>query len=53
MLQCVTTPFVATEKVSQAFYERSIAEISHDTGDEIIKPLGLALGEKPSLLPRL
>jgi len=38
MLKCVTTPFVVTEKVSLAFYERSMADISADPGDEIISP---------------
>jgi hypothetical protein len=38
MLKCVTTPFVVTEKVSLAFYEKSMADISADPGDEIISP---------------
>ncbi|WP_456361637.1 hypothetical protein [Pseudomonas syringae] len=33
MLNCVTTPFVVSEKVSQAFYESSIAELATDPGD--------------------
>lgn len=38
MLKCVTTPFVITEKVSRAFYEKSMAELAADSGDEIISP---------------
>lgn len=38
MLKCVTTPFVVTEKVSRTFYERSMAEIAADSGDEILAP---------------
>lgn len=38
MLKCVTRPFVVTEKVSRAFYEKSVAEIAADPGDEIISP---------------
>lgn len=38
MLKCVTTPFVVSEKVSRAFYEKSMAEIAADPGDEIIRP---------------
>jgi hypothetical protein len=38
MLRCVTTPFVVTEKVSRAFYETSMAELSADPGDEILAP---------------
>lgn len=38
MLKCVTTPYEPSEKVSQEFYERSMAELSADPGDEIIKP---------------
>ena len=38
MLRCVTTPFVASEKVSRAFYERSMAEVYVDPGDEIVTP---------------
>ena len=40
MLKCVTTPFVVSEKVSQAFNEKSMAEIAEDPGDEIIQPGG-------------
>ena len=36
MLQNVTTPYEIPEKVSRAFYEKSIAEIAADPGDEII-----------------
>jgi len=38
MLRNVTTPYEIPEKVSRAFYEKSIAEIAADPGDEIIKP---------------
>lgn len=38
MLRCVTTPFVITEKVSRAFYEKSMAELAADSDDEIISP---------------
>lgn len=38
MLRSVTTPYEIPEKVSQAFYERSMAELSADPGDEIIAP---------------
>ncbi|WP_323150738.1 hypothetical protein [Pseudomonas glycinae] len=37
MLKCVTTPFVVTEKVSRAFYEKSMAELAVDPGDEVIR----------------
>jgi hypothetical protein len=38
MLRCVTTPYVVTEKVSRAFYEKSTAELVADSGDEVISP---------------
>jgi len=38
MLRCVTTPFVFSEKVSRAFYEKSMAELAADSGDEILAP---------------
>lgn len=38
MLRCVTTPYAPSGKVSREFYERSMAELSADPGDEIIKP---------------
>lgn len=38
MLRCVTTPFVISEKVSQALHDKSILLILHDPGDEIIQP---------------
>ena len=38
MLKCVTTPYEPSGKVSQEFYERSMAELSADPGDEIITP---------------
>lgn len=38
MLRCVTTPYEPSEKVSQAFYEKSMAEIAADPADEIIGP---------------
>ncbi len=38
MLRCVTTPYEIPEKVSRAFYERNMAEIAADPGDEIISP---------------
>jgi hypothetical protein len=38
MLRGVTTPYEAPEKVSRAFYEKSMAEITADPGDEIISP---------------
>ncbi|PKH81874.1 hypothetical protein CXF97_13185 [Pseudomonas sp. Choline-02u-1] len=37
MLRCVTTPFVITEKVSEAFRLKSLAEIEKDPGDEILQ----------------
>ncbi|MFU2330299.1 hypothetical protein [Pseudomonas sp. NFX98] len=33
MLRCVTTPYEPSEKVSRAFYVRSIAELAIDPGD--------------------
>lgn len=39
MLRSVTTPYEIPEKVSRAFYEKSMAEISSDPGDEVIIPL--------------
>ncbi|VVQ20151.1 hypothetical protein [Pseudomonas fluorescens] len=38
MLRNVTTPYEPSEKVSRAFYEKSMAEIAADSGDEIIRP---------------
>lgn len=38
MLQNVTTPYETSEKVSQAFYEKSMADLAADPGDEIISP---------------
>ena len=38
MLRNVTTPYEIPEKVSRAFYEKSMAEIAADPGDEIIRP---------------
>jgi hypothetical protein len=40
MLRNVTTPYEIPEKVSRAFYERSMAEIAADPGEEIISPPG-------------
>jgi len=39
MLRCVTTPYEPSEKVSQAFYEKSMAELAAEPGDEIIRPV--------------
>lgn len=39
MLRNATTPFEISEKVSRAFYEKSMAEIAADPGDEIIGPV--------------
>lgn len=36
MLRSVTTPYEISEKVSRAFYEKSMAEIATDPGDKII-----------------
>jgi hypothetical protein len=38
MLQNVTTPYEPSEKVSRAFYEKSMAEITAYPGDEVIYP---------------
>ncbi|MFJ7312909.1 hypothetical protein ACIQVE_09085 [Pseudomonas sp. NPDC098747] len=38
MLRNVTTPYELSEKVSQSFYEKSIAELAADPGDEIVTP---------------
>ncbi|MGX1087455.1 hypothetical protein [Pseudomonas sp. AP3_22 TE3818] len=38
MLQCVTTPYEPSEKVSRAFHDQSMAELNHDPGDKIIYP---------------
>jgi hypothetical protein len=38
MLCCVTTPYEMPEKVSRAFYEKSMGEIAADPGDEIQAP---------------
>ncbi|MFJ2709763.1 hypothetical protein ACIOZM_02610 [Pseudomonas sp. NPDC087346] len=38
MLRNVTTPYEIPEKVSRTFYEKSMAEIAADPGDEIISP---------------
>lgn len=38
MLRNVTTPYEITEKVSRAFYEKSMAEIAADPGDEVLPP---------------
>lgn len=38
MLRSVTTPYEIPEKVSRAFYEKSMAEIAADPGDEIQAP---------------
>lgn len=39
MLECVTTPFEVTEKVSREFRNESLLVIQKDPGDEIIEPL--------------
>ena len=39
MLRCVTTPYLITEKVSRALYEKSMAEIAREPGDDIIRPI--------------
>ncbi|ANI54390.1 hypothetical protein [Pseudomonas sp. DR 5-09] len=41
MLQCVTTPFVVSEKVSRAFHDESMLMIQQDPGVEIIHPTNL------------
>ena len=38
MLRCVTTPYEISEKVSRAFYDKSIAELNAEPGDEVIQP---------------
>ena len=38
MLRNVTTPYEIPEKVSRAFYEKSMADIAADPGDEIVTP---------------
>jgi len=38
MLQCVTTPYEPSEKVSRALYEKSMIELKRDPGDEIFTP---------------
>ena len=38
MLRNVTTPYVASEKVSRDFRNQSLIEIGKDPGDEIIDP---------------
>ncbi|MHB2060275.1 hypothetical protein [Pseudomonas monsensis] len=38
MLRNVTTPYEPSEKVSRAFYEKSMAELAADPGDEIVSP---------------
>lgn len=42
MLRNVTTPYEIPEKVSRAFYEKSMAEIAADPGDEVIYPVSAA-----------
>ncbi|MBC3345395.1 hypothetical protein HU811_01945 [Pseudomonas sp. SWRI196] len=39
MLRNVTTPYVPSEKVSRDFYDKSMAELANDPGDEIIEPI--------------
>nr|WP_315436023.1 hypothetical protein [uncultured Pseudomonas sp.] len=39
MLRSVTTPYEISEKVSRAFHEKSMAEITADPGDEVISPI--------------
>jgi hypothetical protein len=38
MLRNVTTPYEPSEKVSRAFHEQSMAELTREPGDEIIYP---------------
>lgn len=38
MLRNVTTPYEISEKVSRAFYGKSMAELERDPGCEIIEP---------------
>lgn len=44
MLRNVTTPYEIPEKVSRAFYEKSMAELAVNSGDEIIYPLDVPTG---------
>ena len=44
MLRNVTTPYEIPEKVSRAFYEKSMGEVTADPGDEIICPQGQSFG---------
>lgn len=37
MLRCVTTPYEPSKKVSREFYDKSIAELKADPGDESIR----------------
>lgn len=37
MLRCVTTPYEPREKVSRAFYDKSMAELAADPGDEVVR----------------
>lgn len=37
MLRCVTTPYEPSEKVSRAFYDKSMAELAADPGDEVVR----------------
>lgn len=41
MLQCVTTPYEPSEKVSRAFYDQSMLMIQQEPGDEVITPSDL------------
>lgn len=38
ILRSVTTPYEPSEKVSRAFYEKSMAELKADPGDEVVSP---------------
>ncbi len=38
MLRCVTTPYEISKKVSRALYNKSIAELNADPGDEVMQP---------------
>ncbi|WP_247269572.1 hypothetical protein [Pseudomonas sp. YL2] len=38
MLRSVTTPYEPSEKVSRAFYDKSMAELKADPGDEVVPP---------------
>jgi|GEM_PF-709903 len=44
MLRNVTTPYEPSEKVSRAFYEKSMGELAADPGDEVICPKGQFFG---------